>query len=118
MNLNYTICVYCFSLCKKNVISQNGNVVSSSVALSKKALKGMYYIKSCMCSISELPFTLSTHLFDSLVRPILTYYYEIWNMAKLMPQWELQRVTIKLITLMFLVKALLTKFSTIFVNIF
>ena len=64
----------------ENVISRNGNFVSSSVALSKKALKVMYSIKSYMCSISELPATVSTHLFDSLVHPILTYNCEIWNM--------------------------------------
>ena len=58
-----------------NAISQNGNFVSSSVALSKKALKVMYSIKSYMCS--ELPVTVSTHLFDSLVRPILIYNWEI-----------------------------------------
>ena len=40
----------------------------------------MYSIKSYMCSLSELPVTVSTHLFDSLVRPILTYNCEIWNM--------------------------------------
>jgi hypothetical protein len=62
-----------------NVISQNGNFVSSSEALSKKALKVMYSIKSYMCSLNELPVTVSTHLFDSLDRPILTYC-EIWNM--------------------------------------
>ena len=33
-----------------------------------------------MCSLSELPVTVSTHLFDSLVCPILTYNFEIWNM--------------------------------------
>jgi hypothetical protein len=37
-------------------------------------------IKSYRCSLSELPVTVSTHLFDSLVRPILTYNCEIWNM--------------------------------------
>ena len=38
----------------------------------------MYSIKSYMCS--ELPVTVSTHLFDSLVHPILIYNWEIWNM--------------------------------------
>jgi hypothetical protein len=33
-----------------------------------------------MCSLSELPVTVSTHLFHSLVRPILIYNWEIWNM--------------------------------------
>ena len=63
-----------------NAISHNGNFVSSSVALSKKALKVMYSIESYMSSLSELPVTVSTHLFHSLVRPILTYNCEIWNM--------------------------------------
>ena len=39
----------------------------------------MYSIKSYMCSLSELPVSVSTHLFDSLVRPILTYNCEIGN---------------------------------------
>ena len=63
-----------------NVISQNGSFVSSSEALFKKAQKVMYSNKSYMCSLSELPVTVSTHLFYSLVRPILTYNCEIWNM--------------------------------------
>ena len=63
-----------------NVISQNGNFVSSSEALSKKALKVMYSIKSYTCSLCELPVTVSTHLFDSLIRSILTYNCEICNM--------------------------------------
>ena len=41
--------------------------------LSKKALKVMYSIKSYTSSLNELPVNVSTHLFDSLVRPILTY---------------------------------------------
>ena len=56
-----------------NVITQNGNLVSCAEALSKKALKVMYSIKSYTSSLNELPVNVSTHLFDSLVRPILTY---------------------------------------------
>jgi hypothetical protein len=63
-----------------NVISQNGNFVSSSEALSKKAQKGMYSNKSYMCSLSELPVTVSTHLFHSLVRPILTISSSYFNL--------------------------------------
>jgi hypothetical protein len=37
-------------------------------------------IKSYTSSLNELPVNVSTHLFDSLVRPILTYNCEIWNM--------------------------------------
>ena len=63
-----------------NVITQNGNLVSCAEALSKKALKVMYSIKSYTSSLNELPVKVSTHLFDSLVRLILTYNCEIWNM--------------------------------------
>ena len=56
------------------------NFISSSEALSKKALQVMYYIKSYMCSLRELLVTVSTNLFDSLVCSILTYNCEIGNM--------------------------------------
>jgi hypothetical protein len=59
-----------------NVITQNGNLVSCAEALSQKV---MYSIKSYTNSLNELPVNISTHLFDSLVRPILTYNCEIWN---------------------------------------
>jgi hypothetical protein len=65
-----------------NVITQNGNLVSCAKALSKKTLKVMYSIKkkSYRSSLNELAVNVSTHLFDPLVRPILTYNCEIWNM--------------------------------------
>jgi hypothetical protein len=56
-----------------NVITQNGNLVSCAEALSKMALKVMYSIKSYTSSLNELAVNVSTHLFDSLVRPILTF---------------------------------------------
>ena len=40
----------------------------------------MYSIKSYTSCLNELPISVSTRLFDSLVRPILTYNCEIWNM--------------------------------------
>ena len=60
-----------------NVITQNGNVVSCAEPLSKKALKVMYSIKSYTSSLNELAVYVSTHLFDSLVRLILTVKYGI-----------------------------------------
>jgi hypothetical protein len=36
-------------------------------------------LKSYKSSLNELLVNVSTHLFDSLVRPILAYYCEIWN---------------------------------------
>jgi hypothetical protein len=69
-----------------NVITQNGNLVSCAEALSKKAL--MYSIKSYTSSLNELPVNVSTHLFDSLVRPILTYNCELWNMDVYKPYFN------------------------------
>jgi hypothetical protein len=36
-----------------------------------------------------LPVNVSTHLFDSLVRPILTYNCEIWNMDVYKPYFNI-----------------------------
>ena len=55
-------------------------MISSAEALLKKALKVMYSIKCYTSSLNELPVNVSTHLFDSLVHPILAYNCEIWNM--------------------------------------
>ena len=63
-----------------NMISKNGNLVPAAQALSKKALKVMYAIKTYTNSLNEIPPNLSSHLFDSLVRPILTFNCEIWYM--------------------------------------
>ncbi|CAC5413647.1 unnamed protein product [Mytilus coruscus] len=63
-----------------NLLSQNGNVLLSAEALSKKALKVMYHIISYTSGLNQLPANLSVHLFDFTVRPILTYNCEIWYM--------------------------------------
>jgi hypothetical protein len=94
------------------------NFISSSEALSKKALKGMYSIKSYMLSLSELPVTVSTHLFDSLARSILAYNCEIGNMDTYKAYYNATMRATQLITLIFLINAFLTKFTTHFVNIF
>ena len=94
------------------------NFISSSEALSKKALKVTYSIKSYMCSLSELPVTVSTHLFDSLARSILVYNCEIGNMDTYKAYYNATMRATQLITLIFLINAFLTKFTTHFVNIF
>ena len=45
-------------------------------------------LKSYTSSLNELPVNVSTHLFDSLVRPILTYNCEIWNMDVYKPYFN------------------------------
>lgn len=71
-----------------NLITQNGNLQSSAEALAKKALKVMYSIKSYTSSLAGIPAKLSTHLFDSLVRPILTYNCEVWYMDVYRPYYN------------------------------
>ena len=63
-----------------NIISQNGNLIHSAQELAKKSMKVMYSIKTYCNSIHQTPVNLSNHLFNSLVRPILTYNSEIWYM--------------------------------------
>jgi hypothetical protein len=75
------------------------NFISSSESLSKNALKGMYSIKSYMCSQSELPVTVSTHLFDTLVSSILAYNSEIGNMDTYKAYYNATLRATKLITL-------------------
>ena len=94
------------------------NFISSSGALSKNAPKGMYSIKSYVCSLSELPVTVSTHLFDTLVSSILAYNCEIGNMDTYKAYYRATLRATKLITLIFLINAFLKKFTTNFVNIF
>ena len=63
-----------------NCISKNGNLISSAKQLAQKALKVMYSIRSYTSNITQMPANLACHLFDSLVRPILTFNSEIWYM--------------------------------------
>ena len=63
-----------------NYISENGNFISSAKFLSQKALKVMYSIRSYISNANIMPANLSCHIFDSLVRPILTFNSEIWYM--------------------------------------
>lgn len=63
-----------------NIITRTGNLVPAAQALSNKSLKVMSAIRAYTSSLHEIPANLSSHLFDSLVRPILTYNAEIWYM--------------------------------------
>ena len=71
-----------------------------------------------MCSLSELPVTVSTHWFESLVRSVLAYNCEIGNMNTYKAYYNAILRATHLITLIFLINAFLTKFATNFVNIF
>ena len=63
-----------------NYIAENGSLVLSAKILAQKALKVLYSIKGITSHINQLPAKLSCHLFDCLVRPVLTFNSEIWYM--------------------------------------
>ena len=63
-----------------NYISRNGSLSATAKQLAQKAQKVMYSISARTSSISQVPPTLACHLFDSLVRPILTFNSEVWYM--------------------------------------
>ena len=63
-----------------NTVTENGNFISSAKSLSQKAMKVMYSIRSYMNNSNRIPASLSCHLFDSLIRPVLTFNSEIWYM--------------------------------------
>ena len=63
-----------------NTITKNGNLTQSAKYLANKSLKVMYSIKAHTSYLNQLPANLACHLFDSLVKPILTYNGEIWYM--------------------------------------
>jgi hypothetical protein len=78
----------------------------------------MYSIKSYMWSLSELPVTVSTHLFDTLVSSILAYNSEIGNMDTYKAYYNATLRATQLITLISVINTFLKKFTTNFVNIF
>ena len=63
-----------------NYITDNGSMILSAKQLAQKAMKVLYSIKTHTSNINQLPTKLACHLFDSLVRPLLTYNSEIWYM--------------------------------------
>ena len=59
------------------LIKSNGNLSHSTAELTKKAKKVLFSIKTYTNSLGSLPIRVSNNLFDTLVRPILTYNSEI-----------------------------------------
>ena len=60
-----------------SLITSNGSLVNSSLELSKKARKVMFSIKAYTSDFGQLPVKVACNLFDTLVKPILTYNSEI-----------------------------------------
>ena len=58
-------------------LKSNGNLSHSTTDLVKKATKALFCIKSYTTSLNNLPVKVANNLFDSLVKPIMTYNSEV-----------------------------------------
>ena len=56
----------------------NGNLKHAADDLYNKRLKASFSFRKKFSNFSELPFSISMKLFDTLIKPIITYGSEIW----------------------------------------
>lgn len=56
----------------------NGNLKHAADDLYNKGLKAMFSLRKKVSNFSQFPLELSSKLFDSLLRPIITYGSEVW----------------------------------------
>ena len=59
------------------MINSKGSLVNSSLDLSKKAQKVLFSVKAYTSDSGQIPVKVACNLFDTLVKPILTYNSEI-----------------------------------------
>ena len=67
------------------IIDHKGCFKSGIQELSKKGLKVLFSMRKIFSNFEQLPVNLSCTLFDTLLRPILTYNCEIWYMEDYLP---------------------------------
>jgi hypothetical protein len=67
------------------IIDHKGCFKSSIQELSKKGLKVLFSMRKIFLNFEQLPVNLSCKLFDTLLRPILTYNCEIWYIEDYLP---------------------------------
>ena len=60
------------------IFTYNGNMKHSSDDLYKKGLKAFFKLKSKFMNFENIPIKTSLKLFDTLIRPIITYGCEVW----------------------------------------
>jgi hypothetical protein len=63
--------------CLGITLKSNGNLSHSTTYLVKKAKKALFCIKSYTTSLNNLPVKVANNLFDTLVKPIMTYNSEV-----------------------------------------
>jgi hypothetical protein len=70
------------------IIDHKGCFKSAIQELSKKGLKVLFSKRKIFSNFEQLPVNLSCKLFDTLLRPILTYNCEIWYMEDYLPTYR------------------------------
>ncbi len=60
-----------------SIISDNGSLVNCSIDLSKKARKALFAIRAYTSNFEQVPVKVACNIFETLVRPILTFNSEI-----------------------------------------
>ena len=68
-----------------SLIKRNGNLNFSMCYLAKKAKKVMFCLYSRFSAVGNVPVDISLQLFDSLIKPILTYNADICMMDSHLP---------------------------------
>ena len=68
------------------VFCWNGSFKLAIKTLRDKAVKAMYGLISKIFKFKSCDFGLSCKLFDSLIKPILTYNSEVWGVSSLL--WQ------------------------------
>ena len=56
----------------------NGNLKHAADDLYNKGLKAFFSLRKKFSNFSEVPFNISMKLFDTLIKPIITYGSEVW----------------------------------------
>ena len=60
------------------IFHSNGNLKHAADDLYNKGLRAFFSLRKNFSNFNELPFSISMKLFDTLIKPIITYGSEIW----------------------------------------
>ena len=71
-----------------NTIDYKGNFKRCIQELAKKGLKVLFSQRKLFSNFEHLPVNLWCKLFDTLIRPVLQYNYEVWYMVDYLPLYR------------------------------
>ena len=73
------------------LISSNGSLVNCTTDLTKKARKVLFSIKSLTSQYGHLPLKVACNLFDTMVKPVLTYNAEMGFMDQYLKYYRAKK---------------------------